>query len=136
MTLGMPRTPRAAAISGFSSELIFTSTTWPASSCSNRSSTGASARHGPHQGAQKSTRTGVRWEAASTSTSKFCWVTSIIVDSTRRRRDGCERGRPTIESLGCQAGDSTAFAFHGKPLAQQVLLHLAHLVARQLVDHQ
>jgi 5-(carboxyamino)imidazole ribonucleotide mutase len=46
---------------------------------------GPSVLHGPHQGAQKSTSTGVCIEAAITSVSKFCTVTSIMVRNVRAK---------------------------------------------------
>ncbi len=43
-----------------------------------RSSNGISVRHGPHQGAQKSTSTGVVFDASTTAVMKFSTVASIF----------------------------------------------------------
>ena len=61
------------AISGFSSMLIFTSATLPSASRTVLSRIGASCLQGPHQGAQKSTITGVWCDASITSAAKL-WV--------------------------------------------------------------
>ena len=63
---------------GSSSTLILASVKRPAYSVSSFSSTGISCLHGPHQGAQKSTSTGVVCEATITSDSKFSVVMSIM----------------------------------------------------------
>src|SRR5258708_40187762 len=47
------------ASSWFSSTLTLPTLTWPANWSAILSTIGVSARHGPHHGAQKSTRTGV-----------------------------------------------------------------------------
>src|ERR1700694_262540 len=57
------------------------------------STTGASIRHGPHQGAQKSTRTG--WSLERTSRWNVAWVTSgsaLMVDSLPRQEETAGRG--------------------------------------------
>ena len=63
ITSGIERTPNAAAISWFSSELTLTSLKRPPYSAASFSSIGVSARQGAHQGAQKSTTTGRVLEA-------------------------------------------------------------------------
>jgi hypothetical protein len=55
---------------------IFASVQVPFASAASFSSTGESVRHGPHQVAQKSTRTGAVLERAITSFSKVLAVTS------------------------------------------------------------
>ena len=50
--------PKVCDSSGLSSELTLTSLTRPLNDSATFSIVGASARHGPHQGAQKSTTTG------------------------------------------------------------------------------
>src|SRR3712207_5900551 len=70
--VGIERTPNCAAVRWLSSTLSLTirrSCRSPAIS----SSTGATTRHGPHHGAQKSTRTGC--SDSSTSAWKFASVT-------------------------------------------------------------
>ena len=52
-------TPYRAAHSGLSSVLTFATTKRPGYSAAILSSAGATIRHGPHQGAQKSTSTGM-----------------------------------------------------------------------------
>jgi len=59
----MERMPKRAPRSGRASVLIFTTSQRPAFARATFSSSGATMRHGPHQGAQKSTTTG-RGEAA------------------------------------------------------------------------
>src|SRR5579863_8304001 len=60
---------------------ILTSLTLPAESATAFSSTGASCLHGPHHGAQKSTSTGWRAEAAITSCPKDAVVTSFTAEA-------------------------------------------------------
>ena len=69
-----------AASSWFSSTLILTSRTMPAASRTSFSSIGPSCLHGPHQGAQKSTITGVCMEASITSAMKLAVSESLIGD--------------------------------------------------------
>jgi len=64
-------TPKRAAACGFSSMFSLTALSRPAHSVASASTTGATARQGPHQGAQKSTRTGM---AASRSSAKLVSV--------------------------------------------------------------
>ena len=58
---------------------ILTRVTLPLESATAFSSTGASCLQGPHQGAQKSTRTGWRVDAANTSALKDAVVTSFTL---------------------------------------------------------
>ena len=64
---------------GLASVSTFASTTLPSRAAAACSSTGPSARHGPHHSAQKSTTTGTSCERAITSRSKSCSATSITV---------------------------------------------------------
>ena len=78
----MPRTLKRLARSSFSSELTLTTFTWPTNSVASASIVGVSARHGPHQGAQKSTSTGRALCATSASqvselTSRTCSLISF-----------------------------------------------------------
>ena len=57
--VGMARTPYSTAMPSFSSMLTLTIVNLPSSSAASSSRMGAMALHGPHHGAQKSTRTGV-----------------------------------------------------------------------------
>jgi len=75
----MLRMPNMPAICCSWSESILTSLKRPAYSVSSFSRMGPSDLQGPHQGAQKSTSTGIFIEAATTSASKFSTVTSIMV---------------------------------------------------------
>src|SRR3712207_6726837 len=100
--VGIDMTPYWAAVCWFSSTLSFTMRRSPRSPAIS-SSTGATTRHGPHHGAQKSTRTGC--SDSSTSAWKFASVTfwrSLIpslyeVKRTEQRRrqvhlgDRCDR---------------------------------------------
>ena len=72
-TAGIDWMRSCCAISGFSSILTLTSATLPPASRTVLSRTGASCLHGPHQGAQKSTITGVWCDASITSAAKL-WV--------------------------------------------------------------
>jgi len=54
----MARMPYLPGVEGFSSTFILTMDTLPSYSVASSSMTGPKARQGPHQGAQKSTRTG------------------------------------------------------------------------------
>ena len=62
-----------AAVAGFSSTFNFATRTRPAISRASSSITGAIMRHGPHQGAHKSSSTGTG--ARSTSSAKVASVT-------------------------------------------------------------
>src|SRR4051812_4984705 len=70
--VGIDRTPYLAAVSWLSSTLSLTTRRLCSWEISSR--TGATMRHGPHQGAQKSTRTGS--SASMTSAWKLLSVTS------------------------------------------------------------
>ena len=59
MSVGIDITPYSMAMSWLSSTLHFATEIFSASSSATCSTTGASARQGPHQGAQKSTSTGL-----------------------------------------------------------------------------
>src|SRR5690606_10756905 len=77
ITFGIDRIFRAPETSGLSSEFSFTSFTRPAKSDATFSMIGPSVRHGPHHGAQKSTTTGIVFDASRTSRSNVAVVTSI-----------------------------------------------------------
>src|SRR5579863_8869815 len=70
----MPETWYCPAIVGFSSVFSLTNFALPAFATATFSTIGPSMRHGPHHGAQKSTRTG--WLLCNTSASKLVCVTS------------------------------------------------------------
>ena len=89
-TLGMLWMPYSAASSWCSSVFTLASTHSPRASPASRSSTGPSVRHGPHHGAQKSTRTGT-WRLFS-MTSLWKSVTSWLIASPGRG-DGPLRAR-------------------------------------------
>src|SRR5918993_5939188 len=72
----MLRTPSVPATCWFSSTLTLTIFSRPSSSPASPSSTGATARHGPHHGAQKSTSTAP--VASRTSCLKLASVTACI----------------------------------------------------------
>src|SRR5436309_13288601 len=73
-TRGMLTTPNLVATSGLSSTLSLPTLTLPAYCSASLSMVGPRARHGPHQGAQKSTTTGV--SLCSTSFSQLASVNS------------------------------------------------------------
>jgi hypothetical protein len=79
-TAGMPRTPNCAASAWFSSEFTLARRKRPWYSSASFSRTGPRLRQGPHQGAQKSARTGTRREASTTSYMKLASVTSMAWD--------------------------------------------------------
>src|SRR5205807_6653506 len=58
ISVGIPRRLKRGEIAGLSSTLILYTLAWPASFSAAASTAGDIARHGPHQGAQKSTRIG------------------------------------------------------------------------------
>src|SRR5579862_4504094 len=64
-------------MAGCSSMFILTSFTLPLTALTVFSNTGVSCLHGPHQGAQKSTRTGWRFDSSMTSLTKVCVVVSL-----------------------------------------------------------
>src|SRR3954453_21306479 len=85
--VGIDRTWKAAAVSGFSSVLSFTIRR-SSRSAAISSRTGPTTRHGPHHGAQKSTRTGV--SDSRTSAWKLLSVTSGSAPAMSLLRDGSE----------------------------------------------
>src|SRR5688500_1490700 len=89
--VGIDMTPYCAAVCWFSSTLSLT-TRRSCRSPAISSSTGATTRHGPHQGAQKSTRTGC--SDSSTSAWKFASVTlrrSLMATTIRSEAPGARR---------------------------------------------
>src|SRR4051794_9556589 len=73
--VGIESTPYCAAVCWLSSTLSLTTFSAPLRSLAISSRTGATTRHGPHHGAQKSTSTGV--SASRTSAWKLLSVTSF-----------------------------------------------------------
>jgi len=67
MIAGIDWMPSWPGISGFLSMSILTSLTLPLAALTAFSSVGVSCLHGPHQGAQKSTSTGWRFDSSITS---------------------------------------------------------------------
>ena len=78
------------------------------------SSTGVSARHGPHHAAQKSTTTGSSRERSTTSSSKVASVTSIAPTVARRRRRRLRSPR-SARSARARARRSGASGARGRP---------------------
>jgi len=70
-TDGIDITPYFAAASAFSSVAAFARMNFPSYSFATFSKVGFNITHGPHQLAQKSTRTGVVFDFSITSFSKF-----------------------------------------------------------------
>src|SRR6266699_2541385 len=75
--VGMPRILKRAAVAPFASTSSLPTLTRPLYSSAMASTVGAIARHGAHQAAQKSTKTGVL--DFTTSDSKFASVISIVL---------------------------------------------------------
>jgi len=73
-------TPNFEAASWFCSVEAFATINFPSNSFAIFSRVGPSIMQGPHQLAQKSTRTGVVFDFSITSDSKFASVTSISID--------------------------------------------------------
>ena len=88
-TAGIPCTRYVAAKLWFASTSTFANATAPSLLSISRSRTGASAWHGPHQSAQKSTTTGSSCERSRTSCSNVSSVTSIA----SAMASGCQRRR-------------------------------------------
>src|SRR3954447_16555106 len=100
MSVGMLRTSKAAAVCWFSSTLsltIFRS----GRSAAISSSTGATTRHGPHQGAQKSTSTGC--SDSMTSAWKLVSVTSLRVPAMSLSLEGVRASLYKVK-YGLRAG--------------------------------
>src|SRR6478752_10828102 len=95
--VGIESTWNWAAVSGFSSVLSLTILT-SLRSAAISSRTGPTTRHGPHQGAQKSTSTGV--SDSRTSAWKLVSVTSVMLPAIGSPRCSWSGpGRPTIQSV-------------------------------------
>ena len=80
-TAGIDMTPNLDAASEFSSVEAFARMNLPSYSVASFWSVGFSVTQGPHQLAQKSTRTGVVFDFSITSCSKFASVTSSSIGS-------------------------------------------------------
>src|SRR3990167_1033258 len=82
----MPRTPNLGGVSVFLSTSNLTNLTLPTYFCAMSSRIGASALHGPHHCAQKSTRTGTLELTTSDSktSSEICCTWLLIVVETPR----------------------------------------------------
>ena len=76
-----PLSVYAQFAAGALSEFSFSSRTPGSSCCAARSNIGAMARHGPHQGAQTSTSTGIslwaRWRSNAGSSTSIGWPLKI-----------------------------------------------------------
>jgi hypothetical protein len=112
---GMPRTPRTAGLSGFSSTLTFTILTLPAYSAASSSSAGPIWRQGPHHSAQKSTTTGMA--DLRTSASKVASVTATVfapmVVSPGRELSAAEPRQAPGGRQGIAARSSAALTISG-----------------------
>ena len=86
ISVGIERTSNVAAVCWFSSTLSLTIFSVVALGAIS-SSTGATIRHGPHQGAQKSTSTGV--SDSMTSAWKLVSVTSVMARHCGSWSDAC-----------------------------------------------
>ncbi len=84
ITVGILRMPYSVAIAGHSSVLIFKHLSLPPYSFASWSIIGAIMRHGPHQGAQKSTRTGI--SLSNTRDFHVASVTTPATATTKRRK--------------------------------------------------
>src|SRR5262245_55628906 len=91
-TAGIDCTWNALEIWGFSSTLTFTSVTAPSVASTTFSMMGPSVRHGPHQGAHKSTTTGTSLERSMTSVWNVASVTSVAI--TKEATGEVGRSRP------------------------------------------
>src|SRR5690606_9504804 len=114
-TVGIERMRKWLASSGCASVSTLTSTKRPPYCCSSRSSIGPSVLHGPHQGAQKSSTTGVRIDVSITSAWNRSSVVSII---------GVVRESPSMRHAGraaCRVGDDANALSRGELLAAGVL---------------
>src|SRR4051794_15016853 len=98
MSVGMLRTSKFAAVCWFSSTLSLTIFRSERSAAIS-SRTGATTRHGPHQGAQKSTRTGP--SASRTSAWKLVSVTSERVPAMSGSLEGLG---PALYKVKCSLG--------------------------------
>ena len=95
MTAGIDWMPSCPAIAGWSSMFILTSRTAPLAARTAFSMIGPSVLHGPHHGAQKSTRTGWRRDSSITSLAK-AWV---VVSRTRSSPGPALSARPVNPAL-------------------------------------
>src|ERR1700742_180277 len=98
ISVGMLSTSKLAAVCWFSSTFSFTILRSERSAAIS-SSTGATTRHGPHQGAQKSTRTGP--SASRTSAWELLSVTSA---GGPAMFGSLERGDPALYKVKCRLG--------------------------------
>src|SRR3954451_10249823 len=94
----MPDTPKRRARPGSASTSTLAIFSLPSYSSASWSSTGATMRHGPHQAAQKSTRTGT--SLCSTSVVKGASLTSIAWDTLLLSRRCCAPVYACFHSVG------------------------------------
>ena len=85
ITAGIDWMPIWPGIAGCSSMFILTSLTLPLAALTTFSRTGVSCLQGPHQGAQKSTSTGWRFDSSITSFTKV-WVVVSLIETVGGRR--------------------------------------------------
>src|SRR6516165_11733280 len=95
--------PNWPGIDGCSSIFILASFTLPLAAFTAFSRTGVSCLHGPHQDAQKSTKTGWRLDSSITSLTKLCVVVSLIDTSGAAVPAGCNIFSVQFRPL-CRAG--------------------------------
>src|SRR4051812_48673558 len=129
----MLRIWNCCARSWFSSVLTLTTLTLPSFSSASCSSTGPSARQGPHQGAQKSTSTGCEAEAVTTSAAKLAVVTARTEEFMRPKLGGKAANsiefHPMTHFNPLDRPDSIARAINARYLAEEQPL------VRELADH-
>src|SRR5215212_3199645 len=101
ISVGIERTWYCAAVTWFSSTLSLTMRR-SSRSCAISSRTGATTRHGPHHGAQKSTSTGVSdsmtsaWKLASVTSMMLSAITSPRQVRFRKYSEGCPRSEAPL----------------------------------------
>src|SRR5689334_4242578 len=108
-TAGMPSTPYFSASAASSSTLTFPTTTRPWYSSARAEMVGASARQGPHQGAQKSTTTGLVeastccWKLAAVSLTMLvlvsCWAELVPTWAQPAARQASNAAAPVAEKI-------------------------------------
>src|SRR5690348_445204 len=105
----MPRTPYRDGVFGLSSTFIFMTFSLPAYSRAISSTTGAMARQGAHQGAQKSISTGVELASTSRSNESSPTGSTSAIHPPRARNDSKRVGVTEGRSAGAPAEGAEAY---------------------------
>ena len=129
----MDCTPKRCCSLGESSTLTFTSLRRPAMSVATCASAGLTIRHGPHQGAHRSTTTGT--DARSATSAKVSSPASTIQGSglwqLAAARDPGGRGGHPVPASAVRAPDYLDLTCAGRLNSRRIVVRHGELAVRQ-----